>query len=229
MQLFITHDPPGTHWQLDAPPPSAGAFVLIGWSGEADGGGVPAPVADVLALTLAACGRMTFACSTAAAAHTPGWQALGRDFVARIRARSALGRILARLSGRAPADLVLLSTTEASTVRHLFDDGSYPRHAQAQVVLLSPADAPPPVYEAIASHPAALFSWLGGAEGLSRAGVQAMLRPGVDGDVAGLFCASREVREIFEMALSGPAQARGMPLQYVSEARLMSELGARDD
>ncbi|MGJ4939410.1 hypothetical protein ACQR1W_02470 [Bradyrhizobium sp. HKCCYLS1011] len=229
MQFFITYDPPGAHWQLDAPPPSAGAFALIGWSGEADGDGVPAPVADVLATALAACGRMTFACSTVAAPDAPGWQALGRDFVARIRVRSALGRAVASLSGRAPADLVLLSTTETATARRLFDDAGYPWYAQAQVVLLSSTDAPPPAYEAIASQPAALFSWLGGVAGLARAGVQAMLRPGVDGDVAGLFCASRDVREVFETALSGQALALGMPVQHVNEAALMAGLaGSRD-
>jgi hypothetical protein len=228
MRVFITHDPPGPQWQLGSPSPELGAFALIGWDSDEVEGGVPERIVNVLAGSLAAFGRVTFACSTVSAPDTPGWQLQGSDFIARYRTRSVLDRIAARFSVRAPGDLVLLSTTREHAVRRLFDDAGYPWWNQAQFALISSAGEPSPDFDKIAFDPAALFEreWSDGFGSLRRLGVQAILRPGVDGDVAGLLCASSELRNRFEAILSRCAENFGMSLQYLSEAEFAESLAS---
>jgi hypothetical protein len=233
MRIFITHDAPGPQWQLGSPPSDLGAFALIGWEADEVEGGVPERVVNVLARSLAASGRVTFACSTISATDAPGGQGQGRDFIARYRTRSVLGRMAAQFSARAPIDLVLLSTTTEQTVRRLFNDAGYPWWNQAQFALISSAGAPSPDFDKVAFDPARLLQgeWPQSLGGLQPLGVQAILRPGVDGDVAGLSCASREIRDHFEAILSRSAEEFGMSLQYVGEtefAQALSSLGARE-
>lgn len=227
MRLFITHDTPAPQWQLGSLSPTLGTFALIGWSSDELEGGVPEQVVNVLARSLAAFGRVTFACSTISVGDTPGWQMQGSDFVSRHRTRSVLGRMAARFSGR-PVDLTLLSTMTEQAVRRLFNDAGYPWWNQSQFVLLSPAGASPPDFDKIAFNPAALFEgeWSEGFGSLQPLGVQAILRPGVDGDVARLLYASSEARDRFEAILSRSAEEFGMSLQYVNEAEFIEALGS---
>jgi hypothetical protein len=228
MRMFITHDAPGPQWQLGSPSPELGAFALIGWDSDEVEGGVPQRVVNMLARSLAACGRVTFPCSIISATDRPGWQLEGSDFVARYRTRSVLGRMAMRLSARAPVDLVLLSTTTEQTVRRLFDDAGYPWWNQAQFAIISPAGVPSPDFDKVAFDPATLLEheWLKGLGSLQPLGVQAILRPGVDGDVAGLLCASGEVRDRFEAVLIRSAEEFDMSLQYMSEAEFAEALAA---
>ncbi len=191
-------------------------------------GGVPERIVGVLARSLATFGRVTFACSTISATDAPGWQTQGDEFVARYATRSALGRMAARLSARAPVDLTLLSTTSEHNIRRLFDDPGYPWWNQGQFVLVSPAGASAPNFDRIGFNPATLFG-RDCSEGfglLQPLGVQAMLCPGVDGDVAGLLCASAELRDRFEAILSRHAQESDVSLQHVSEAGFVEGLAA---
>lgn len=226
MRLFITYDAPGLQWQLGSPPPDPAAFALIGWADAQDDGGVPAWIVDVLASSLAAFGRVTFACSTISVADASGWQMQGPDFVARYRIRSALGRMVARLSARAPADLKLMSTTAAQKVRRLFSDAGYPWWNQAQFALMSAAGAPPPDFDAVDLADLFAREWPDGWDRLQSLGVQAMLRPGVDGDVAGLLCASREFSDRFEAVLARSADAFGVSLRHVGELAFAAALAA---
>jgi hypothetical protein len=228
MRLFITHDAPGPQWQLGSPSSKLGAFALIGWDSDDVEGGVPERIVNVLARSLATFGRVTFACSTISATDTPGWQMQGSDFVTRYRTRSVIGRMAARFSARAPVDLVLLSTVTEQAVRGLFDDAGYPWWYQGQFALISSAGASPPDFDEIAFNPATLFEreWSEGFGSLRPLGVQAILRPGVDGDVAGLLCASSEVRDCFEAMLSRSAEEFGVSLQFVREAEFAEALAS---
>jgi hypothetical protein len=228
MRLLITHDAPGPQWQLGCPSLELGAFALIGWNSDEREGGVPEPVVNVLARSLVAFGRVTFACSTVSVADTAGWQKQGDDFVARYRTRSGLGRMAAQVLARAPVDLTLLSTTSEQAVRRLFDDAGYPWWNQSQFALVSPPDAPLPDLDKIGFDPAALFErdWAECFVSLRLVGVQAILRPGVDGDVAGLLCASSEVRDRFEATLPRSAEELGMSVRHVSETQFVEELAS---
>jgi hypothetical protein len=229
MRVFITHDVPGPQWQLGSPSPEIGAFALIGWTSDELEGGVPEPVLTVLARTLPAFGRVTFACSTISAADAQGWQMQGSDFVICHRTRTVLRRMAARFSA-APADLVLLSTTAEQTVRRLFDDAGYPWWNQGQFALLSSTGASSPDFDRTAFNPATLFEaeWSECLGSLLPLGVQAILRPGVDGDVAGLLCASNELRDRFETILCSVAKEFAMSLEYVSEAEFAEAVASSD-
>jgi hypothetical protein len=228
MRLLITHDAPGPQWQLGCPSLELGAFALIGWNSDEREDGVPEPVVNVLAKSLAAFGRVTFACSTVSVADTAGWQKQGDDFVARYRTRSGLGRMAAQLLARAPVDLTLLSTTSEQAVRRLFDDAGYPWWGQGQFAFVSPPDAPLPDFDKIGFDPAALFErdWAEAFARLRPLGGQAILRPGVDGDVAGLLCPSSAVRDRFEAILTRSAAEFGLSFQSVSEAEFAEGLAA---
>jgi hypothetical protein len=121
-------------------------------------------------------------------------------------------------SSRAPVDLTLLSTDAEATIRRLFDDPGYPWWAQSQFAVLSQSGASSPEFDKIEFDPAALFNreWPERFGDLRSLGVQAILRPGVDGDVAGLLCLSSEVRDRFESILSHSAEELHMSLNHVS-------------
>jgi hypothetical protein len=217
MCLFVTHDVPGPQWQLGSPPSGRGAFALIGWNADEMAGGVPDRVVDVLAWTLAAFGRVTFPCSTVSAADGPAWQLQDADFVVRYRTSSFLGRVVAHFTSQAP-DLTLLSTCAEEAIRRLFYDPRYPWWAQSQFAVLSQIGASPPEFDKIEFDPATLFDreWPERFDDLRSLGIQAILRPGVDGDVAGLLCLSSEVRDCFELILSHSTEQFRMPLKHVS-------------
>jgi hypothetical protein len=226
--LFITHDAPKPAWQLGTPSSETGAFALIGWRGNDRDGGVPEAVTNALARSLAAFGRVTFACSIPSMINTPGWQKQNGDFTFRYRARSILGRMAARFSSRAATDLTLVSTTDEQVVRRLFDDAGYPWWGQGQFALVSAASASLPDLDKIEFDPAALFEseWPEAFVRLRPQGVLAMLRPGVDGDVAGLLCASSELRDRFEAILARHAGEFGTSLRYVSETEFGGALAS---
>jgi hypothetical protein len=228
MRLFITHDAPGPQWQLGSPSSELGAFALIGWNSDDIEGGVPERVVNVLARSLAAFGRVTFACSTISSPDAPGWQMQGGDFVIRYRARSFLGRIAGQFFSRAPVDFTLLSTIAEEAVRRLFNDAAYPWWGQGQFALISPGGASAPDFDRTGFDPATLFEreWPESFGSLQPLGVQAILRPGVDGDVAGLLCASGEVRDCFEAVLSRCVEESGMSVQHVSEAQFATALAS---
>jgi hypothetical protein len=223
MRLLITHDPSEPQlWQLGRPPQEFEAYDLIGWESDDIEGGVPISVINVFAKTLAKFGRITFACSNVSAPDIPGWHEQGGDFVSSYRFRSALERIVAAFFARAPIDLVLLSTRSEKTIKCIFDDAGYPWWGQSQFALLSDADAPAPDFASIAFDAATLLGreWPTNLSKLPHLGVQAILRPGVDGDVLGLLCTTRKVRDRFETILTCCAEQVGFSLDYVCERSL---------
>jgi hypothetical protein len=154
----------------------------------------------------------------------------GSDFVRHDRTRSFLGRWVSQFFVRAPADVTLLATVSDQTVALLFDDAQYPWWAQGQFALLSSSGASPQDFDRIEFDPVKLFEreWPESFSSLRPLGVQAILRPGVDGDVAGLLCASNEVRDRFETILSSFAEDLGMSLRHVSQAELIGALASPD-
>jgi hypothetical protein len=186
--IFACRDARGLHWQLGALPPANGRLTLIGWK-EAGGGpdaGVPAEVATVLARALTSVARVTFPCSSVNPVATGVWSPLDDDLIRGLTGKGLGGRIVAKLRGN-PADIPLMSTRRPETAMRLFDDVRFPWWLQGQVVLLSEPDARPP--EIDEESLLALFGeeWMKHAASLAPVGIEGILRPGVDGDVAGLL------------------------------------------
>jgi hypothetical protein len=163
-------------------------LTLIGWSQSTDppDGGVPDEVAHALARAFTSVARVTFPCSSVNAVATSVWSQLDADLIRALTAKASRGRIAAKLRGT-PRDMVLMSTRRPETARRLFEDAGFPWWLQGQVVLLSRPDAPPPDVDDEA--PLALFEedWTGHAASLAPVGIEGIVRPGVDGDVAGLL------------------------------------------
>ena len=217
--IFVCRDPAGSQWQVGQLPPATGAIALIGWSltpAPVDGG-VPDAVARVLARALTSAARVTFPSSKVGAAAPGAWLPHDGDSIRTGSPKGVAARVASRLTG-APRDLTLISTTRAETAIGLFDDGAFPWWLQGQAVLLSAPDAAPPDVDETAL--VALFEqrWTAAVAALARFGVQGVVRPGVDGDVAALWTAGSAFERIVLGALERETRAAGFDWAVVPEA-----------
>lgn len=194
--IVACRDPHGAHWQLGPLPPARGRVALIGWHDPAaqDEGGVPPRIAAVLTRALTSAARVTFPSSVMTPSATADWTPSDGDEIRVLSSRSMRGRIAARLRGLPPA-VMLISTRQPASAVQLFDDPGFPWSMQGQLALLSRADAPPPPIDERTLL--ALFSDEWATH--TAAGLEGILRPGVDGDVAGLW----SLTDSFEQAILG--------------------------
>ncbi len=196
--VFVCLAPRGSEWQLGALPPAAGRVLLIGWAEDPPpvDAGVPEGVATVLARALTSFGRVTFPTAVVQASAGHSWSPFTR----------------------APGPVELLWTRNPQAVLQAFDDASHPWWMQGQVLLVSePAAAVAP--EIDRKQLAALLEdkWTMAADALSAAGVISVLRPGVDGDVAGLWTATEETEHTSLAALEGEARRASFDWAVLSE------------
>lgn len=182
-RIWVQRAPVEAHFQLGEAPAGT-AWTLVGWdlADDAVDAGPDAAVAGLWSRALAGCARTTFPCSSwpGPATADAAWTEVDGDAV-----RHAEAGWRARLGGT--ARLALCSTRREASVRRLFDDAQLAWGRQAQVALLSAPGSPPPdlgVAEVLALMDA---GGLRDAAALRGVGVEAVLRPGVDGDVAGLL------------------------------------------
>lgn len=202
--ILFCCDAVSARWQLGSLPPKHGFFVLIGWTMEDPEGGVPSPVVEILARALTRSGRVTFPSASAESANI-GWSSKGLDYIGAFSLRPAGGLpFLCRLhsyvtSSRNARRLPLLSTIREEAARELFDDAAFPWRLQGQFALISRPTTPPPEFGGF-QLPDRLFDddWADSLQELGPTGIEAIIRPGVDGDVIGLACASMDVRRRIE-------------------------------
>jgi hypothetical protein len=160
-RLILLPDFTGTEWQLPAGSAPGDRF-LIGWNVSPDSadGESPAAVATLLSAVLCRLGTVTFA----SAMRKPGaWKSRwrqGRDFewATATSVQDAAGRI--------------------------FDADSFSWQRQGQVVVLSREGTAPVLTEKHLRLHDDPRSWAD----LAAAGASAVMLPGVDGQVAGLYC-----------------------------------------
>lgn len=182
VQWSARRGPIEAHWQLGATPPTAGRWTLLRWSvtPEPVDGGLSGSSAEALARALTTLGRVGFACSDADAVAHDG------DVVQRLGTAGWSQRVAAQWAGE-PTSLALVWTRRPDTASRLFTDAALPWTLQSQVVMLAAADAPAPsvaraeVLSLLDAH------WAITAVALRAAGVQAVLRPAVDGDAIGVL------------------------------------------
>jgi len=208
--IFACRDPRGLHWQLGPLPPATGRLTLLGWSQttERHDAGVPEDVTRVLGRVLTSTARVTFPSSAATDGATRVWSPVGDDLVRALSGKGFGERVVAKLRGR-PPNVALMSTRRPETAMRLFDDASFPWWMQGQVVLLSGVDALPPDVDEDALL--ALFGedWTKRATPLAAAGIEGIMRPGVDGDVAGLLSLKDEFEQTVLDALERETRLAG--------------------
>jgi hypothetical protein len=196
-------------------------MLLLGWgvTPEPADSGVPEIVGRVLAAGLTAVARVTFPCSTCGTVLGDEWARVGEDQVRSLDARGAIERVKARLGG-IPAEIGMVSTRSPASACRLFDDPAYPWWMQGQVAMLSEGEAPPRVDRATLIG--LIEDGDTNAAALQSLGIGSVLRPGVDGDVAGLWSSTEAFGERLATALESASRAAGCEWEIVSEAEFMA-------
>jgi hypothetical protein len=215
--ILLTDGPGERHWQLGAFPAGDGLGVMVGWTVESPEGGVPTSVARVLARAMARYGRITFPCSVGPLGDGDSWRMRGEDAVAR-RAIATQGVWRRLLSGGASTTIPLLSTRREDAALDLFEDPYFQWWNASQFALVSrPPEVPPPL---VSPLPSELFeeNWPNAIALLQAAGVDIIMRSGVDGDVCGLAFRSSSIRSEFEGMLDAAAAECGLVVRTVSNA-----------
>jgi hypothetical protein len=151
------------------------------------------------------------------------WTDAGGDQIRR-RPVSLADRALAALTGRTAA-MMLLSARTRERMRLMFDDPLYPWDAQATAAVLSPKLAPPPDLAASDWRRLLTETWAGSSTALVAAGVAAAVRPGVDGDLLGLWSLDPAFARDLREALRQEAQQRGFAWVETDEAQFAARLG----
>lgn len=203
-------------WQLDTGR-SQREWMLIGWrqSPRSPDGGVPDDVAVVLADAFAAVAQVTFPCSTEPGEAADAWLPRGNDHIRTFSADGLSGFVRAALK-RAPREIVLVSTRKTESIVRLFDDEEHPWWMQGTFALLSAADAGPPEIDrkqvlALLDGPGA-----GDLDAVTTA-VDAVVRPGVDGDMAGVLSRTPQFEQELLDASAAACARRGVQWSVVSE------------
>jgi hypothetical protein len=179
--FFLCENPEPTRWQLKSP--LQGNLWVLGWRRMPEyeiEGGVPDEVAEILAKSLTSAALVTFP-----SIESPS--GIG-DYVRRIDA--GLLESLAAAFLRTPPAFNLISTTRPESAKRLFDQESFPWDMQGQIILLSLLGSPPPVFDRKTLSSVMEGNLQVDFKMLSSIGVQAIIYPGVDGDVAGFVSSS---------------------------------------
>ena len=212
-------------WQLGDVPAGGDGWTLFGWRQQpsATDAGIPAEVAAALADALSSVARVTFPCSTERVSPTGDWVPRGVHHVRTLAAEGVADIIRSKLKHE-PRDLVLLSTRDAAAIVRLFEDVEYPWWLQGTLVLLSDPESPPPDVDR--QQFVALLRGGPSADDLQlvNAAVSAVLRPGVDGDVAGLLSRDATFVERFVGAAGRACSARGIAWSVVTEQEFTAGL-----
>jgi len=193
-------------------------MTLIGWRQvpESIDAGVPKDVAAVLARALTSVARVTFPSSVVHPSVTPVWSSFGEDLIRGLTWKGLGGIAKAAFKGR-PKEVVLMSTRQPATAASLFDDAGYPWWLQGQVAVLSAPDAAPPDVDLETLGALIDGDWTRLADSVAARGIDGIVRPGVDGDVAGLLSFSERVEQDFLASLEGESRLAGFEWAVVAE------------
>jgi hypothetical protein len=224
--IFACADAREPHWQLGHLPPATGRFALIGWKepGDAIEAGVPEAVAHVLARAFTAVARVMF---LADPAGLDGWTPLKGDAIKMLASGGMTSRLAAKLRG-APPEIALVSTRHPETAIRLFDDAGFPWWQQGQIVLLcgdEPSHRDGERQDLAAWNRETLLDlfdddWASRAVPLASKGVMGAVRPGVDGDVAGLLSLTDGFLHTTLEAIARQTRLAGFDWEIVSEKAL---------
>lgn len=227
--ILVCENPRREWWQLDTI--ISGRFVRLGWQQsleDAMDGGVPDDVASLLARSMTSVALVTFPRSPESGAVIPV-TFKSEDHVRTLRPtawgdrlRAALSHSPLAVSSRLPSSVLLVSTRRPDVAKTLFHDGGFPWSTQGQVVLLSAPDVPPRAIDwrtliALNDRPV-------GPDALASLRVDAIVRPGVDGDVAGIMSASDSFERQLLGSIEREAGQSGFSWRVLSEDAFAEEL-----
>ena len=114
----------------------------------------------------------------------------------------------------------IVSTRDRDAVVRAFDDPAFPWWMQGQVLLLSEPDRDPPAVDEPGLRALLEEDWARTATALEGRGVNGVVRPGVDGDVAGLLALSDPFDGRMMQTLEREARLAGLAWSLVPESAL---------
>lgn len=219
--LVATQRPRASHWQLAAPDEGL-AFLLVGWSlppAPDRDDGMPKTIASAFVKALLRVGKLTYP-SSSAPPSSPNTQS-------RLMKPRGIGAHLRTALGNEPSTFWAVTTTEPEIACDLFDDPGFPWWLQGQGALITRGESLPELDRAMllaATDPAFTVT----QAALSDLGAVALVRPGVDGDVAGIASPSGDVEAEILSSLEAAASEARMGWLLVDEesfATFLSDAG----
>jgi hypothetical protein len=210
--IFVCLNPVASYWQLDLTSSTEAEVMLIGWCPSCDepDDGVPGEVAILLARVLTSIAQVIFPMSEAT--DTGGTMTQQVDI-----ASNAFERLQARIKHE-PVRIHLMSTVEPDVACRMFYDGGFSWQMQGQVGLLLPFGSPAPQFDRrglrqlIASDRGDTPARLGLNDTLG------LIRPGVDGAVAGIWSFDRAFALALLARLESEAFQMGFEFRLATEA-----------
>lgn len=184
--LLATRGPLVLPWQLAQPEETLPCLLVACGVPAAEGRdvGVPRPIADTFARALVRVGRVTYPRSSEPPSSPQTQSRPMRPVGVAERLSGALGRT--------PSKFWAVSTNDPEVASELFDDPGFPWWLQGQGAFISRGDSVPAFDGATllsATDPALKVT----QASLSALGAVALMRAGVDGDVAGIVSLNRAV------------------------------------
>ena len=222
--IFVCDNPVEDHWQLGQLSFGSGNFVLVGWRVHLEpvDGETPETVTEILTQAMTSIANIIFLGYDAPASASDEWKFFGEEEAARIlRDPNPLRQLAAALSGRT-GGVILLATRKPKTAKQLLDGGMW--SMQGQVVLLVDPERSLPKIDWQTLRSLIGDDWIRHASRLQNLGVQGVLRPGVDGCVAGILFLTDDFRQKFLKVLENQTRAAGFDWEALSEADFVSSL-----
>jgi hypothetical protein len=141
--------------------------------------------------------------------------------VARVLARTWTSIARVTFLSSAARGSKLLSTTDPGAAAQLFEDAAFPWWLQGQLVLLSDREADSLTIDERSVLALIDDDWARRAALLAVHGVEGVVRPGVDGDLAGVLALNDRLDSRMLASLEREAQQAGMSLSVVPETALL--------
>lgn len=197
--------------------------VLLGWHQAPTpvDGGVPAEVANVISNTLCGGARVSYLSSDLEeimAMHSKELYSIQP-----ITGPGLVARLISHWSG-VPPHAAVVSTSNPKVALHLFDASYFSWVLQGQSVFLSGLSDPLPDLKEVVSRAWQKKYEDAPLEAINDYSLMGIMRPGVDGDVAGFLFRSVTHKESFLRSLREEAESNGMQFKFCNEAEFMDSL-----
>lgn len=198
--------------------------MLLGWRTHPKpfDDGMPDAVGKVLASAMTSLAQVIFLNSDLAqTGNVNEWKSSGDKTISVLKEPNPLKQLTGFLFGRA-THINLIATRTPQQVEQSLDDSMW--SWETQIILLNePEQVLPEIdWQTLLS----LFEddWLLHGSRLQSIGVQAVVRPGVDGCIAGILFLTDAFRHTFLELLENQSRAAGFDWQVLSEANFASAL-----
>lgn len=197
--------------------------ILLGWrqAPRPIDGGVPTEVATVISNTLCRVARVSYLSSDLEeimATHSKEFYSIQP-----ITELGLVARLAAHWSG-VPPHAAVVSTNNPKVALHLFDANYFSWVLQGQSVFLSDLSDPLPDLRDVVSKAWQKKYEDAPLEAINDYSLIGIMRPGVDGDVAGFLFRSVAHKESFLRGLREEAESNGMQFKVCNEAEFMDSL-----